>query len=505
MNEVNSPHNMKRSLRDRLIRSVGANGASLAINSAFRVLRSVFLARMLVPKTIGIFGFALTLVDAGQTLTNFGFKLCFLSRKGLTAEEEIHWLDTTWCLEILRGLTVFVLMALCGWPAASWLDQEDLGLLVASVAASIWINSFASPGIFQLQKQIRQFRIAVWEVSSSAVELVIVIGLVAIFPSAITLGVGLLLASFGRVFLSFLLTNYRPKFRIDRKIAQKSFHFGKYLLLVAMLTYATTQLDNLVVGKILGMEALGFYYIAYHLAMFPLTMVAQITSRVALPAYSEVFQEQGRRKALEKWFEVFVNVSWLLLSCISLLFIGRPFIISFLYGEQWQATIPVFGVLLFVAFLRSLTHLCTPMLLALDRPDIDAKPKTVEAVVFVACLFLLVPSFGVLGAAYAGVISYGLAFSMRLLFLAGSGELRRPVTLASAKLGAGVTIAILAGTLFQSAGVLSLLTASISALAVLGIGCLLERRFRQFVSHFFLFVFKIIVRSGLAGLSARGQ
>ena len=47
--------------------------------------------------------------------------------------------------------------------------------------------------------------------------------------------------------------------------------YGRFITGLTIVLFLTTELDNMVVGKVLGMEQLGYYLIAYTLANLPAT------------------------------------------------------------------------------------------------------------------------------------------------------------------------------------------------------------------------------------------
>jgi O-antigen/teichoic acid export membrane protein len=54
-----------------------------------------------------------------------------------------------------------------------------------------------------------------------------------------------------------------------------------------------------------------------------------------------------------------------------------------------------------------------PLMLAVHKPEVESRSKFLEAVVFIAVAIYLVPRRGAAGVAWAGVLSYALAFILR--------------------------------------------------------------------------------------------
>jgi len=54
----------------------------------------------------------------------------------------------------------------------------------------------------------------------------------------------------------------------------------------SVLNYVDSNVDYLVVGRMIGASALGYYTLAYNLITFPLYKISTIITRVTFPAFS---------------------------------------------------------------------------------------------------------------------------------------------------------------------------------------------------------------------------
>ena len=121
---------------------------------------------------------------------------------------------------------------------------------------------------------------------------------------------------------------------------------------------------------------------------------------------------------------------------IVLLFFG-PMLLRFWLGETFAeqggtaVRILAFGVLM-----NSLAHIPSSFIVAMGRPDVNAKFHMIELVIHVPIAWLLIHSYGVTGAAIAWTIR--VTFDAGLLFVAAARLLntslwsllaRRPLTI----------------------------------------------------------------------------
>jgi O-antigen/teichoic acid export membrane protein len=428
-NFMNCPHSQKVYLKSsplkvlkvvtsktsiqKLISAVGHNSLVVLIDQFLRMAKGIILARLLLPEDFGIFAIALSISSSFRVLSEIGLMTRDISRPSADQEEEKKWLDTIWTIELIRGLVLCLVLMVSARLFAGYFDNLQLVpiiLLVALIPAS---NGLSSPGMYAFEKTLQYRPIAIRESGASFGGFLVTIILAILTRDAVALALGLLAQSCISALLSYKLAPFRPRLRIDKAILIDCFNYGKHLLAVGILTYVTTQVDNIFVGKFAGLEQLGYYLLAYNLAMMPVTLLSQIVSRVVFPLYSEAWNDGNHELAYQRW----VKTSALTMSIVAVvtlvLWTGRSFLIPFIYGARWIPATTVFGVLTFVGLFRGLTHTTSPMLLAMQRPDMDAKVKAVEAALFVLLLYRLTPAMGMEGAAYAGLASYLVAFIAR--------------------------------------------------------------------------------------------
>ncbi|MBL1822834.1 lipopolysaccharide biosynthesis protein, partial [Klebsiella pneumoniae] len=75
---------------------------------------------------------------------------------------------------------------------------------------------------------------------------------------------GLIINSFARLFLMSLLgdKSWRPTFEFNSAICKPVFKYGIFQLGSQILNQFRTQLDVIVIGKMLGADSLGLYSLA---------------------------------------------------------------------------------------------------------------------------------------------------------------------------------------------------------------------------------------------------
>ncbi len=79
--------------------------------------------------------------------------------------------------------------------------------------------------------------------------------------------------------------SWRPTLHFKREDLGGFISFGLYQMGERSINYFAWNLDKLLIGRILGSSALGFYNVAYQLMMRPLMVLNPILTRVAFPVF----------------------------------------------------------------------------------------------------------------------------------------------------------------------------------------------------------------------------
>ena len=164
-------------------------------------------------------------------------------------------------------------------------------------------------------------------------DFIIVISLAYFLRSAWALVLSQIIVSIVNTVLSYIFIPGQIKFRFNMEMAKSLFGYGKFVTGLAIVIYITTEIDNAIVGKILGMEMLGYYEIAYSLANLPATNISKVASRIMFPAYSSI--QSNLQKLREVYLNVFILLSKITIPAAAGLAILAPEIITIVYGEKW--------------------------------------------------------------------------------------------------------------------------------------------------------------------------
>ena len=223
---------------------------------------------------------------------------------------------------------------------------------------------------------------------------------------------GKITTSLGLLVFSYVFVSYRPRFRFERSTAGAFLSFGKPMFVISILVYIITSVDDLVIGKVLGMSILGYYTMAYGLANYPTFQVTRTISQVAFPAYARLQQDPGKLQT--GFLSIFFYTSTAVLPlCIGLALLSEEFTLVVL-GGKWLPMVDALRILCFLGLFRAVASIVGPLIIGYGRPDYLRNIKLAEFIVFAPLIYPVILYGGLVGVSLFTTGIYALSLVLHL-------------------------------------------------------------------------------------------
>jgi O-antigen/teichoic acid export membrane protein len=146
---------------------------------------------------------------------------------------------------------------------------------------------------------------------------------------------------------------------------------------------------------------------AYNIANVPVASLAGVVGKISFPAYSILQNEPERLK--EAFKKVFEAVMIILLPLIGLIFLLAQDFTAVCLGEKWLPMVPALKILCLFGLFRGLNNVFAAFHLAVNRPNIQSRNKTIELVAFLILVYPLTLKWGLVGVSWGVTIVYGIS------------------------------------------------------------------------------------------------
>jgi PST family polysaccharide transporter len=315
--------------------------------AVLQILILAILARLITPDEFGVMSAALVIITFSKIFYQLGLGPAIVQRPRL---EERH-LRTAFSASVVFGLTLGVLVWLAAPLVASFFRMAELEPVLRVLSGIFPLLGLGLVSASQMERDLR-FR---WLANRDVLTFAFGYGVVGVLAARAGLGVwALVCAHFGHTILSLAaLLIVRPprgvgfEWRAFKELA----YFGGGHTLARFGNFLAHQGDNIVVGRWLGPQALGFYGRAYQLMATPASLFAGVLDKVLFPTMSKV-QHDVRRLA-SAYTRAIALVALVTLPAAVFLCVLAPEIVLIVLGPQWETVVPIVQVFAFGLLFRT--------------------------------------------------------------------------------------------------------------------------------------------------------
>ena len=362
-------------------------------------LRTIILARILLPTQFGVYGVAVMVLAFLEIITETGINIFLVQEK----KEIDEYLDTAWIISIFRGIIVSLLIILTTPFIVSFFKVPDAQPLLYLVSLVAVIRGFINPSIVKFQKHLKFNKYFWFRSSIIFVETFTVILLAAITKSTASLVIGLIAGSLLEVIFSLIFISPRPKFIFKVKQLKTIVSRGKWITFAGIFNYLSSQGDDAVVVKILNTTSLGFYQMAFKLSTLPVSEVGDVVGKVTFPVYVKIAQDKKRLK--RAYLKTLFTITSLVIPLGIVLYLFPEKIISVVLGNNWLAAAPALKVLALYGVIRAISGSAYSLFLSLKKQKLITLITFIRLIILAIFIIPLTLKQGIIGAAQACLIS----------------------------------------------------------------------------------------------------
>jgi PST family polysaccharide transporter len=426
----------------------------------------IALARVVGPAEFGTYAVALLALTAALSFNELGVSLAI-----------VRWPDdpekiapTVSTISIAASTLIAGTGFLLAPAFASAMGEPGATSVVRVMAVSVLISgTVAAPAALMQREFMQEKRMVIDQVNTwggAITSLLLAIG----GMGAMSLALGRIVGS-GAALILFIRYSPLPfRLKVDREVAGRLLRFGLPLAGASIIVFAISFADQIVVGRVLGSTALGFYLLAFNLSSWPVQMFSQPLRAVAPPTFARL---QHRPEAMRSTFGTIVGLLGAVTFPVCLLLAGaaEP-VIRFVYGADWTPAASALVWLAVMAAFRILFELAYDYLVVVGVSRSIFTLQLITLVALVPALIVGAHTYGTPGVAAAQVViatTVMLPLYLRLFHRAGLevprvlARLFLPVLIA-----AGVGASALALTFLLSSDIIAMLLAGCVALLALG-------------------------------------
>lgn len=382
----------RESLLTGALRGLVWSYASYVAARSLSFLSTIVLARLLVPEEFGQFAIALLVVSYLETFGSFGVSAALIYER----KEPERGANVAFLLSLLSGFILMVVVTTSAPMIAQFFRDGEIEPLLRAMAWLFLLGSFGNTHDALLRKSLHFKKRFVPEMVRSGLKAFFAICLALSGMGVWSLVWGQIIGTAAATFALWFLVPWRPKFDLTTQLIKRMLKYGFQIVFVNVLAAVVHHVDYLIVGRVLGTAALGFYTLAYRIPELVINMVVWAVGNVTFPAYSSLQEDKPALRSAYLATQRYLSLLTLPAG-LGLALLSGPAIHT-LYGEDWGASVPVLQALGLAASVRSLGSHAGDVYKATGRPEILTKLALVRAALLIPSL-IYATRYGIEGVA----------------------------------------------------------------------------------------------------------
>jgi PST family polysaccharide transporter len=258
------------SYTNRTITGINYNFLNIAGKTLLQFVSGIVLARLIQPKDFGILGMAYLFIGLANLFSSMGLGPAVIQKNNIT-NEHIRIAST---LALTGGLLVYILFWFLSPYIAGFFNTQEVISIIRVISIIFIFQGLYSISYGLVIRDLDFKTIFIIETTSLAAGQGLASIILAIYGYGVwSLVYGRLITVFISCILFILKVRFPLKPLFKKKEAYELFSFGSGVSLANILNYSATNIDYLVIGKLLTPADLGLYTKAYNIMTLPLSQV----------------------------------------------------------------------------------------------------------------------------------------------------------------------------------------------------------------------------------------
>lgn len=387
------------SLRMQALKAAAWLTAGTAVAQGVSYGATLLLAWFLSPEELGKAAIGMLVVASAGLLREMGIGRALIYIKNRIEEAA----DTGFYL--IPAVTValyLIVLASAGWVGAFFRDA-DVPALVRVMALTLVINAFGEVPSALFEKQLAFDRKTLAEIAGLTAYGIAVVALAAAGFSFWSVAYASLISAALNVAVLWRLSPWRPRWRFDAALAKELLRYGHRVVESTIVNFGIRNIDDAVVGRMLGAAPLGVYNLAYRIANLPATTMAPVIGRVMFPVYNQLAAHAfDLRNAFLKALKLtaFVTVP------VGLeIYLLTPHALTVFFDHKWDAAAQPIRILILYGVIRSLSSGMGGIFMALNRVRTMTKISLGQFFILLIFLYPAVHFYGLIGVCWLSTVA----------------------------------------------------------------------------------------------------
>lgn len=252
------------------------------------LIQLAVIVRYIDEGEIGLMALVNTILAFAGQLSELGIGNSIIHKQDTNRSQ----LSSIFWWQVLFGCAAYLIIVLLAVPISRFYDAAELQWMLYLAGATIVINSFGLNYFAILYRDLQFVSLSYQRIVVNVVGFIAVVVLAMLGYGLWALVIGALVKSIVQTTLLFFYGRslFLPDLRLQLNEIRPHLQFGLYQTGERMANLINSQMDTLIIGKLLGEEALGIYDVIKQILNKLFRMINGVITTVMLPIFAK-FQE----------------------------------------------------------------------------------------------------------------------------------------------------------------------------------------------------------------------
>ncbi|MBU1122670.1 MAG: MOP flippase family protein [Candidatus Omnitrophica bacterium] len=387
-------------LKKKIIRGLKWSGISQVGKQVSQFIVTVVLARLLSPGDFGLVAVAMVFINFALIFGELGLSSALVQKQNTF---DTHFSSAFWLNIICSIVLTLVFIGLAPLIAAFY-HNSALKPVLMVMSLNFVLVSFTAIQQTILQKEMDFKALAIRDIVA-----VIVSGVVGIVLAYRGYGVWslvyqLLMFTFVDGILLWFFSKWRPKFIFSIEAIKDIFHFSANVTGFNIINYFARNVAQLLIGKFLGFNALGYYALAYKIVLYPLQNISGVINKVMFPVFSRI--QNDLKEVRNAYLKMVKAISLVAFPLMVSLFVFAPEFVHVFIGKKWEMIVFLIRIFCVCGIVQAVSITVGNIRLSQGQSRMQFKIGSIHFICMIIAIWI---------GLFWGI--YGVAFSYTIFYL----------------------------------------------------------------------------------------
>ncbi|MBI4862324.1 MAG: oligosaccharide flippase family protein [Candidatus Riflebacteria bacterium] len=398
-----------RTVLERALKGSGVVSLVATLQFVVAFVAQMALARILAPEVFGQFAFVLLVLGLVTSCRSIQAGEFLVYRKD--DRKEAYF--TVFTIDLILSVITTAVVAMAAGPIMAVAGRPELAPALRLAILSCLILPLGVTGAV-FHREVDFVRTGICQVAGILTGPVLKVVLALHGFGIYSLIIGELARQGLEMSIMWFMAPLRPRFALDYRLLREAMAFSLPITLSSLLVYYYWKVDDFIVGRFLGMEQLGFYWLAFRIPEYLFTLRFHFVP-IVFASFARLETTEHRHQA----FALLTKLTMLVVfpaALVSMVF-GDD-LIGLVFGSRWLPAAPAFKLLMLTCALRVATSYSGDLFKVSGRTWIFPIISGVNAVLLTIGVYTFTLWLGITGTALGvlTMITLSLVFTEWILW-----------------------------------------------------------------------------------------